>query len=733
MQMEELRKQWITSEKEYREGEVFVYRQKFTASQVKKAVFYGTALGVYEAELNGTKIGRQMFAPGFSYYPRRVLYQTHEVTELLREGENTLTVYLGQGWYCGRFLCENQTQIYGEQPAVAWILELEDAAGSRKIVSDETVEELESPYEYAGEYDGEIYFADGRENVTGHAAAYTKEMPFALEPTLTEVRLQDEMSVRETTVQGDVTILDFGQNFAGIVEIDPSFLKNETITIRHGEILNADGSLYTANLRKAKATIVYHAGAEKKKYRPRFTYMGFRYMELSGAAYQPGMIRAYALHTEMKRTGYFSCENPLVQKLYENQVWGQKSNYVEVPTDCPQRDERMGYTGDGQVFALTGAYNFNTDAFWKNFLRDLELGQLDNTEGYVCATVPQTGPAGIGFISMLGWGNAVTILPEMMYRQFGDEEALPRQYESMKLFVEAEIRKMGKKNLWIGPSLGDWLAMGKGIAWQAMHNNPVSNAFIVHDLKVISETAERLGKREDAARYRRQLAATTDAYIKKFVSKNGIVAKDYQSAYIMALKYVLPEGELREMVRKNFVANIRKNGLQTGFFATEHLLPLLVEAGEQKLAYDVLLQENCPGWMYQVKCGATTTWERWDALKPDGTVNEEKMAGSGENMVSFNHYAFGSVGEFYYQYILGIRPEKPGFAKLHFAPYPDERLGGVSGSYLSVAGKIESAWRYEPDGCHIRLATPVEAVVLLPDGRSENVPAGTYEWTVKRP
>ncbi len=733
MQMEELRKQWITSEKEYREGEVFVYRQKFTASQVKKAVFYGTALGVYEAELNGTKIGRQMFAPGFSYYPRRVLYQTHEVTELLREGENTLTVYLGQGWYCGRFLCENQTQIYGEQPAVAWILELEDAAGSRKIVSDETVEELESPYEYAGEYDGEIYFADGRENVTGHAAAYTKEMPFALEPTLTEVRLQDEMSVRETTVQGDVTILDFGQNFAGIVEIDPSFLKNETITIRHGEILNADGSLYTANLRKAKATIVYHAGAEKKKYRPRFTYMGFRYMELSGAAYQPGMIRAYALHTEMKRTGYFSCENPLVQKLYENQVWGQKSNYVEVPTDCPQRDERMGYTGDGQVFALTGAYNFNTDAFWKNFLRDLELGQLDNTEGYVCATVPQTGPAGIGFISMLGWGNAVTILPEMMYRQFGDEEALPRQYESMKLFVEAEIRKMGKKNLWIGPSLGDWLAMGKGIAWQAMHNNPVSNAFIVHDLKVISETAERLGKREDAARYRRQLAATTDAYIKKFVSKNGIVAKDYQSAYIMALKYVLPEGELREMVKKNFVANIRKNGLQTGFFATEHLLPLLVEAGEQKLAYDVLLQENCPGWMYQVKCGATTTWERWDALKPDGTVNEEKMAGSGENMVSFNHYAFGSVGEFYYQYILGIRPEKPGFAKLHFAPYPDERLGGVSGSYLSVAGKIESAWRYEPDGCHIRLATPVEAVVLLPDGRSENVPAGTYEWTVKRP
>ena len=671
--MEELKRHFITSDREYREGEVFVYEQKFTVKDVKKAVFTATALGVYEAEINGVKIGKQMFAPGYSYYPRRVLYQTYEVSALLREGANTLRVYLGQGWYCGRFLCENKTQIYGEKPAVSWILKIEDAAGVRDIVSGEQTDELESPYGYAGEYDGEIYFADGRSAVIGHPVSIKNELDFALEPTLTEVALQEEMEVKEAKQTGNVTILDFGQNFAGIVEIDPSFLTNETITIRHGEILNADGSLYTANLRKAKATIVYHAGAEKKKYRPRFTYMGFRYMELSGVDYQSGMIKAYAIHTDMKRTGYFSCENPMVQKLYENQVWGQKSNYVEVPTDCPQRDERMGYTGDGQVFARTGAYNFDTNDFWKNFLRDLELGQLDNTEGYVCATVPQTGPAGIGFISMLGWGNAVTILPEMLYQQFGDEEALPRQYESMKLFVEAEIRKMGKKNLWIGPSLGDWLAMGKGIAWQAMHNNPVSNAFIVHDLKVISETAERLGKKADADRYRRQLEATTKAYIEKFVSKKGIVAKDYQSAYI-------------------------------------------------------LLQEGCPGWMYQVKCGATTTWERWDALKPDGTVNEEKMAGSGDNMVSFNHYAFGSVGEFYYQYILGIKPQKPGFAELHFEPYPDRRLGGVSGSYLSRAGKIESSWKYEEDGCHISLNTPVKSEVVLPDGKKETVEAGTYQW-----
>lgn len=727
--MQALKEHFITIDREYVEGDVAVFRQSFAVTAVKKAVLYATALGVYEAELNGQKIGEQMYAPGFTYYPRRVLFQEHDVTELLRAGNNTLTVYLGQGWYCGRFLCENKTQIYGEKPAVSWVLELEYEDGRREmVVSGEDVEELESPYAYAGEYDGEIYYADRQEAVIGHPIPYKGELSFALEKTLMEVRVQEEISIQAVSQAEGKTILDFGQNFAGIVEIDPNYLQDETLTIRHGEILNPDGSLYTENLRQAKATIVYHAGKEKKIYRPRFTYMGFRYMEVSGAVYKQGMIKAYAVYTDMKRTGYFTCEHAMVQKLYENQVWGQKSNYVEVPTDCPQRDERMGYTGDGQVFALTGAYNFDTNDFWKNFLRDLELGQMDNTEGYVCATVPQSGPAGIGFISMLGWGNAVTILPHMMYWQFGDKEALPRQYESMKLFVEAEIRKMGKANLWIGPSLGDWLAMGKGIVWQAMHNNPVSNAFIVNDLKIISETAEKLGKVEDATRYRAQYQATRDAYIKKFVSKKGIVAKDYQSAYIMALKFVLPKGELRTLVLDNFVANVRKKGLQTGFFATEHLLPLLIEAGETELAYDVLLNETCPGWMYQIKCGATTTWERWDAIKPDGTVNEEKMAKSGENMVSFNHYAFGSVGEFYYQYILGIKPLLPGYSRVKIQPYPDKRLGAVAGSYLSKAGEIKVAWSYEEDKVKFNITTPVPAEICLPDGRVECVEAGEYQF-----
>ena len=754
-QMQELKKHFITAEGEYVEGNVTVFRQTFTPkAQIREAVLYATALGVYEAEINENKVGEQMFAPGYSYYPRRVLYQKHDVTNMLEQTENELIFYLGQGWYCGRFLCENQTQIYGERSAVSWILQIAYADGTtEEICSNPEVEILESPYEYAGEYDGEIYHANrcsGADvQVIGHAMEDKQEKPFVLEPTTMEVRLQDEMKVQSVSSCGDKVILDFGQNFAGVVEIDPSVIpEGATITIRHGEILNADGTLYTANLRKAKATIVYHVGNDKRIYHPRFTYMGFRYMELSGVEYQEGMIRARAIHSQMTRTGNFQSTNVLVQQLYNNQVWGQKSNYVEVPTDCPQRDERMGYAGDGQVFALTGAYNYNTDGFWKNFLRDLELGQMDNTEGYVCATVPQTGANGIGFLSMLGWGNAVTIIPNMLYWQFGDEEALLAQYDSMKLFVDAEIRKMGRKNLWIGPSLGDWLAMGKGMAWQAMHNNPVSNSFIVNDLKIITQVARKLNKTEDAAKYQAQYEATRDAYIKKFVNKNGVVAKDYQSAYIMALQYVIPEGELRGKVLSKFVKNVRREGMTTGFFATEFILPLLIEAGEQELAYDVLLHEGCPGWMYQVKCGATTTWERWDALRPDGTVNEEKNMGSDENMVSFNHYAFGSVGEFYYQYILGIKPLAPGYQKIKIQPYPDLRLGEVSGSYQSCAGEIKVAWKFcgEPlssdakknddnavpasasSEWKLEVTTPSETEIHLPDGSVQQVLAGSYEF-----
>ena len=729
---EELKPRFIQADRPFREGAVDVFEQRFSAEGVKKACLMITALGVYEAELNGKKVGDILFAPGYTYYHRQLQAQSYDVTGMLREGENLLRVYLGQGWYCGRYTFDNKCQIYGEHTAVSWLLTVEDSGGKHCYSSDGgSVSVLESPYEYAGLYDGEVYRAGPLKPADRKPVLYTGKVPEVIGEGILYTKVQEELPVQSAVKHGDVTILDFGQNFAGFIEIDPTFMKGDHLKLRHGEILNADGSLYTTNLRKAKAELVYYTGEEPGKYRPRFTFMGFRYAELSGVEYVPGLLTAYAIHSDMKRTGFFTCGNKKVEQLYRNQVWGQRSNYLEVPTDCPQRDERMGYTGDGHVFAWTGAFNYDTEAFLAKFLKDIRYTQMDNTEGYVAPVVPARGPEGVGFMSMLGWGNAVTILPWMMWRQFGSTRYLEEQYESMKTHVECELRHMGKglmgkKDLWVGPSLGDWLAPGKDVKYMALHNGPVSNAFLVNDLRIMAETAQMLGKTEDRDRYAAQLEKTRSAYLKAFVKKNGSMKDDYQGAYVMALQMVIPEGELWNACFTKLVEKLRTEGMQTGFFATEHLLPLLADHGEEKLAFDLLLNEQCPGWLYQVGCGATTTWERWDALRPDGTVNETKM--SDDNMVSFNHYSFGSVGEFYYRYILGIQPLEPGYAKIALRPFIDSRLGCVEGSYLSRHGEIKSAWKVEGDSVTLQIAVPVPAVLTLPDDTVQELEPGSYTF-----
>lgn len=724
----ELKKHFITVPQEYREGTVEVFQQEVTSGNVKKATLTVTALGIYEAEINGKKVGNALFTPGFTYYPTHLYYQSFNVTDMLT-GNDLLTVYLGQGWYCGRFTFDNKVQIYGEHPAVSWMLTVEDENGVHIYCSDDSnVQAVASPYAYAGFYDGEVY-NKAREQEIIQPVKYEGTLPEVIEEGAMSVRTREEMPVKAVTQHVDRTILDFGQNFAGTLEIDPQKMNGATLKLRHGEILNADGSLYTTNLRKAKAEIVYHKGTSVEKYHPRFTYMGFRYAELSGVDYEEGLVTAYAIYSDMERTGHFTCENPLVDQLYRNQVWGQKSNYVEVPTDCPQRDERMGYTGDGHVFAQTGAYNFDTESFWAKFLKDIRHSQAANKEGYVAPTIPAPpGEQGIGFMSMLGWGNCICIVPEMLYWQYGTDRYIREYYDCMKTFVECEIHKMGgllgKKDLWIQPSLGDWLAMGKDVKYMAMHNGPVSNAFIVNDLRIMVWAANYLGKSEDAKRYGGQLENTRNAYIKAFVHKDGTMKDDYQGAYIMALQMVIPKGQLWDKVFAKLVEKIRAEGMQTGFFATEHILPLLADNGQEKLAFDLLLDERCGGWIYQVKAGATTTWERWDALRPDRTVNETKM--SGDNMVSFNHYSFGSVGKFFYQYILGIKPATPGFEKVQIQPHIDARIGAFSGSYRSRHGDITVSYA---KGI-LEIATPTDAVVVLPDGECKTVTQGRYRYSL---
>ena len=725
-----LKESFIYSGKEFVEGEVSVFEQELFFSGDNRITLTITALGMYEAELNGKKVGDIMFAPGYTYYPNELQAQEYDITDMLSVGKNTLRIYLAQGWYCGRFTYENKCKIYGDTAAVSWVASAED-----KIICtsrDENVILLSSPYEYAGIYDGEIYRADVLRKI-GKPTEYNGKIP-PISEGIVYTKIFDEMPVVSVREKGDVTILDFGQNFAGIVEINPQFMKGDCIKLRHGELLNADGSLYTTNLRNAKAEIAYHKGADSRIYRSKFTFMGFRYVELSGEKYVKGLISAHVVHSAMERTGYFECDNVKLNRLYLNQLWGQRSNYLEVPTDCPQRDERMGYTGDCQVFARTGAYNYDTERFLCKFLGDIRESQKDNSEGYVGPVIPALGKEGIGFINMLGWGNAVTILPMLMYEQFGEKKYLEAQYESMRLHAECEIRKLGSENmgmrhddLWLAPNLGDWLAPQKDIRYMGMHNGPVSNSFLIHDFSIMATTAEMLGKTADAVRYKEQYNKSVAAYIDAFVNPDGSMKDDYQGAYIMALAYVVPRGEIYNKILSKIVGKLKNEGMQTGFFATQHLLPLLCDNGYTKLCYDILLNEKCPGWLYQVNSGATTIWERWDALRPDGTVNEDRTSDrKDENMVSFNHYAFGSVGEFMYRYMLGIRPATPGFNSVLLAPYPDERISSVSGSYLSRAGKISVSYTYKNKQMRITFTSPVPVTLALRGQNEKHFKAGTH-------
>lgn len=748
---EMLRKHFIQTDTPYIEGAVDVLQQEIPVSgTITKAVLYITALGIYEAQLNGKKAGTILFAPGYTYYPKELQINTIDVTGMMKSGQtNRLRVFLGQGWYCGRFTFDNRTKIYGSHAAVSWILDLayEDGKTEQFVSDTETVRVLTSPYEYAGLYDGEVFHAETSLVQSDiHVIPCPQTIPPHFDEPLCFTGTGEEMPVRSFKVlreTGPVTILDFGQNFAGFITIHPEFLREvpggvpagTKITIRHGEILNPDGTLYTANLRKAKAQLVYYTGdGSEDVYTPRFTYMGFRYAELTGVPYIPGLLKAYCIHAKMSRTGTFTCGRDDVQRIYLNQIWSQKSNYIEVPTDCPQRDERMGYTGDCQAFAPAASYNYDTKAFLTKFLRDIRYTQQDNEQNYVAPVVPAMGPEKPGMLNMLGWGDAVTILPELIYRQFGDPEALRRQYASMKAHVNCIIRHMGgfmgRKNVWIAPNLGDWLAPGKDVKYMAMHNGPVSNAFVVNDLRILVKAARMFGYAEDENHYSEQLKKTGEAYRKVFIGRDGRMKDDYQGAYVMALALVLDEqkeGVLWQSLYRTLREKLRADGIQTGFYATGYLLPMLARHGDAKLAYDLLLQDHCPGWMYQVKAGATTIWERWDSLQPDGTVNESKM--NGDNMVSFNHFAFGSVGRFFYEDILGIQPAAPGFAAVRIAPCPDRRLGRAAGSYESVNGRITVSWEYGQDGSvHYKIELPVRGEICLPGRAAESVKPGHYSY-----
>lgn len=726
-----LRENFVYFKHDYIEGEVIELKETIKLDKkVKSLKFYGTSLGMYEVLLNKNKIDEQYLKPGFTYYNKRLLFQEIDLTDKL-EKENILEILLGQGWYSGRFFCENTTKNFGNDTAISYVIEIIYEDGLVEYIkSREDMDVYNTLYEYAGIYDGEVINESIPIKIIGKTSKYELKSDILLEKTITKVCKNEEVPTNKVTTYDDYFIIDFGQNFAGKIELNLSLVPNNSdITIYHGELLNSDNKVYRNNLRKAKACIKYHKVNSSSYYEPFFTYMGFRYIEVHGVKYVDGLITANAVYTKMDQLGTFSCDNKKVERLYLNQLWSMRSNYVEVPTDCPQRDERLGYTGDAQVFISTAVYNYDVRNFFYNFFKDLRLLQLDTPDRNISPYCPDKTGHPVGFMSMQGWGSAVSIIPSILKKNYNDLTLITDYYDAIKDYVDLEISK-SKHNLWCAISLGDWLSLGKGVAWQAMNNHPVSNAFFVNDLRVLRDAAKLLSKEEDYLKYSEQYKKTHDAYIKKFIKKNGLMVKDYQGSYSVCLAYVLEDSdEIKNKVYEKFLENVRRNGLSTGFFGTANLLPLICDKNPH-LAYDILLSENCPGWMYEINHGATTIWERWDAIKEDGIVNESKM--SKDNMVSFNHYSFGAVGRFYYEYILGIKPLKDGFNEAIIRPYPDERLNKVSGSYKTCNGAIYSSWEYTDKTIEFKIDTPVKSIIILPDNTKYEVLPGIYEYSIKK-
>lgn len=734
---------------------VALLRRDFDVTdRVASARLYITAYGVYSAEINGERVGDHVLAPGWTSYHHRLRYQTFDVTPLLRTGENTLGALLGEGWYTGRLGFHGGSRnIYGEHRALLAQLELVYADGTvRTVGTDEHWRTAEGPVLRSEIYDGEAYDARRERpgwSTPGHDAsdwAPVRELPLPdaelVAPTGPPVRrTQTVAPVSVITTPSGKTVLDFGQNLVGRLRIRVSGAAGHEVTLRHAEVLQ-DGELSTRPLRIAAATDSYvlrGGGAETnggvETYEPVFTFHGFRYAEIENwpGPLDPADVEAVVLHTDMARTGWFESSDPLVNRLHENVVQGMRGNFLDVPTDCPQRDERMGWTGDIQVFAPTASFLHDCSGMLVGWLRDLSAEQLARPDGVPPLVVPDVLPTAFqGMSAQAVWADVAVLLPWTLYQRFGDLEVLRTQYPSMRAWGEATIRLTAEGDgLWRQDfQLGDWLDP------QAPPDRPgdartdgdlVANAYVVRSAEVLAETAELLDDTETAARFRAHAAAVRERFADHFVTPDGRLASDAQTAYALALSFALLPTERQRRGAAERLANIVRRAsfrIATGFTGTPLICDALCAAGEPQLAYRMLLEKDCPSWLYPVTMGATTVWERWDSMLPDGTVNPGEMT-------SFNHYALGAVADWLHRTVAGLAAAAPGWRRLRIAPVPGGDLTWAKASHDTPYGRAEAGWRIEGSVEGSKGDTLVVEVVVPPNTRAEvQLPDGTDPFEI---
>lgn len=712
-----------------------IFRKEFIAGKkILNATAYITAHGLYEAQINGQRVGDAYLTPGWTSYKTRLQFQTYDVTNLLKSGTNAIGVSLGSGWYRGIIGFENNKNAYGKDVALLLQIHVKYADGTESIITtDDTWKSSTGAIAYSEIYNGETI--DARLEQKGWTMSGFNDknwFPVKIEnfgydnliSTQNELvkKLEKLKPVKIFTTPKGEKVIDFGQNLSGWVVMKVKGQKGDKITLSHAEVLDKYGNFYTANLRAAKAQDTYIlAGNEEEVFEPHFTWQGFRYLKIEG---YPGEIiadnfEADVLNSNMPITGNYSSSNPMVNQLQHNILWGQKGNFIDVPTDCPQRDERLGWTGDAQVFSRTASFNMNVHNFFIKWLQDVQADQIDGKVPFVVPNI-----LGAGATNSAGWSDVATIIPWNIYLAYGDKKVLVDQYSSMVNYVES-IGKVANNNLWnSGWHFGDWLffrpADDNDGQSAVTDKGLIATAFYAHSTQLLINAAKVLDKQEDVVKYSALLQKIKAAFLKEFVTPNGRLLSSTQTAYVLALNFDLLPEEFRQATANRLVENIKSYGmhLTTGFLGTPHLCNVLTRFGFSDIAYKLLLQPTYPSWLYPVKMGATTIWERWDGQKTDSTFQSVGMN-------SFNHYSYGAIGDWMYRQMVGLDTYEDGVGYKHIKIQP--HIGGgftnANASLITYYGKLSSGWKIEADKTIMEVEIPANttATVFIPSINKESI------------
>lgn len=734
---------WVAPKKEDTFHPI-IYRDFFINDEFEKATLFISGVGLFEVFINGIKVGNEYLTPYFSDYSQYIQYFEYDITNYLNNGvdsdPNSIDISLGNGWYKGRFGLEGKSENFGDRFAAIAEIVIEKKNTKELVVTDESWSYYGSDIEDSGIYDGEIFnrlLWEHKDNGARKVEIINLDQELIPRYSIPVV-VKEELKVKEVinTPKGEI-VLDFGQNFAGYVQFVSNLPRGAKITLEFAEVLQ-DGNFYNENYRSAKGGFTYVSDGVSEVVAPRFTYFGGRYVKVSGwvGELNPDDFTGCVVYSDMERTGFIETSNEKLNRLYENCLWSQKSNFIDIPTDCPQRDERLGWTGDIQIFANTAAYNMDVKDF---LLKD--LFEIRNEQIKLNGAVPAFIPSGGGAPISSGWGDVATFVPTVLYKMYGDIKIIEECYDMMKDWVDYIDREDSKREnkhylFDFGFHFGDWVSLD-GVTENSYKGSTddfyVSSAYYYMSAKMVSEAAGVLGNIPDMIKYKQLSENIKAAFLDEYFTKTGRLSIDTQTAYILALRFGLYID--KDRVINSFKNRLKKDGykIKAGFAGGPVICQVLAENGLAELAYKLLLNEDYPGWINEVNLGATTIWERWNTVDSHGNINPNEMN-------SCNHFAYGSIAEFMYAYMGGIKPLEPGFELIEIKPIINHRITSFRCSYKSVKGTIVSNWDINEDGTlnfHIEIPEGAKAKVYLPSAEDENideeicVEAGVYNYEYK--